>query len=90
MEAGALQKQDSRIEEHTREQVGILISLWHFRLVTPQKIRTLASQLTFTTKKFPSTSHAANMMSVRNVSHPLQCDREIMRTYTSTHLCKSA
>jgi hypothetical protein len=75
MEVGALQRQDSRIEEHTREEVGILISLWYLRLVTPQKIRVLASQLTFTTKKLPSTSAAAKMMSVLNVSHPLQCNR---------------
>jgi hypothetical protein len=32
MEVGALQRQDSRIEEHTREEVGILISLCYFRL----------------------------------------------------------
>lgn len=89
MEVGALQRQDSRIEEHTREEVGILISLWYFRLVTPQKMRVLASELTLTTKKLPSTSHAAKMMSVRKVSHPLQCNREIIKTYTSTHLCKS-
>jgi hypothetical protein len=37
-----VQRQDSRIEEHTREEVGILISLWYFRLVTPQKTRVLA------------------------------------------------
>ena len=37
MEVGALQRH-SRIEEHTREEVGILISLWYLRLVTPQEI----------------------------------------------------
>jgi hypothetical protein len=32
MEVGALQRQGSRIEEHTREEVGILIGLWCFIL----------------------------------------------------------
>jgi len=65
MEVGASQRQDLRIEEHTREEVGILIRLWYLRLVTPQKTTVLASELTFTTRKLPSTSHAAKMMSVR-------------------------
>jgi hypothetical protein len=89
MKVGILQRQDSRIEEHTREEVGILISLWYLRLVTQPKLRVPASELTFTTKKLPSTSHVAKMMSVRNVNHPLQCNWEIIRTYTSTHLCRS-
>jgi hypothetical protein len=88
-EVEAMQRQDSRIEEHTREEVGILISLWYFRLGTRQKMGVLASELTFTTKKLPSTSHVAKTMSVRNVNHPLQCNRGIIRTYISTHLCKS-
>ena len=67
--------QDSRIQEHTREKVGIIISLWYFKLVTAQQTRVLASDLTFTAKKLPSTSDAAKTMSVRNVSHSLQCNR---------------
>jgi hypothetical protein len=50
----------------------------------------LATELTFTTKKLPSTSHMAKMMSMPNISPPHLCTKVMIKAHISTRLCKAS